>query len=862
MPFDKEVRINQEWDALAPKDWGVKKHADERAMLSGLLEADESLAGLVSGNFEFNGVIPRTNLGVATDRRLIFLRQTKRANEVVELPYATIESISSNIGLMGGVVKGSAGTKGRFEMLNIYPKHQAESFADTVQSLVTQMRERGIPAAEVAPPVSIERAEADGPGMVLVEDAVAEQLIVPTSEPASVTVGAGSRLDAEWNALAPADWGSKKHANERATLSDLLEAGEPLECLVSGDFAPAGALVGHSNLGVATDRRLIFLRQTKRANEVVSLPYDTIESISFKTGWQGGSVKVTSRHKGEYQMGMIQPKERAELFAETVQTHLTPVPERGFAATEPVPSVAVEVEPVPINETVPAAVEEAVSAATDDLVSVVVSKAGRFEQEWASLAPGLGHNKHVNERAMLEGLLDDSESLAGLVSGGIGFNGESTQTGLGVATDRRLIFLRQTKRADEVVSLPYDTIESCAGNTGLMGGGVKGSAGTKGRFEMVNIFPKQQAESFADTVQALITQMRERGIPASEVAPPEMVADAESRLDAEWNALAPADWDWGSKKHANERVMLNALLEDNERLKCLVGGSLSGTAVSSNTYLGVATDRRIVFLRKEKRSDEVVELPYSDISVIAHSSSFMRGTLKVSAQGKGRFEMNGIAPKEQAEAFVETVQPYIAAAQVGNPAKLCKEDRIDQEWAALIPKGWGTFGDKGMHSGEREMLYKLLEDDETLECLVGGKFGPDLGRSHIARDKSLHSGVGVATDRRVIFLDAGFLSAEVAELPYSSVETISYSLGMAMGGLKISARGATSLQMEMIKPMGQAKVFADAVRKRLNAGQTAAPTVVQTASAMDELEKAAALYERGLLTPEEFAAKKAQLLNS
>ena len=523
----------------------------------------------------------------------------------------------------------------------------------------------------------------------------------------SLSASKAARINEEWNALAPADWGVKKHADERALLEGLLEDSESLAGLVSGSFGPEGEL-SHINLGVATDHRLIFLRQTKRAPEVVSLPYDTIESISFKTGWMGGSVKVISRYKGGYRMDSIQPKERAELFAETVQPHLAPVSERSFAATEPVASVAVEVAPVPINETVPVAVEEPVSAAADDPGFVAVSKAARIDQEWASLALGLGHNKHVNERGMLNPLLDDDESL-----------------------------------------------------------------------------------------------------------------------------------------------------------KCLVSGLLSGTEGSSNTYLGVATDRRIVFLRKEKRSNKVVELPYSDITVLTHSSNFMGGTLKVSAQGKGRFEVSNINPKKQPELFVEAVQPYIAAAQAGNPAKISKEDRIDQEWEALIPKGWGTFGDKGMHSGERNMLHNLLEDDETLECLVGGKFGPDLGRSHIAKDKSLHSGVGVATDRRVIFIDAGFLSAEVAELPYSSIETISYSTGFAKGGLKIAARGATSLQMEMIQPMGQAKLFADAVRKRLNAGPTvAAPTVVQTASAMDELEKAAALYERGLLTPEEFAAKKAQLLNS
>ena len=504
------------------------------------------------------------------------------------------------------------------------------------------------------------------------------------------------RINQEWDALAPKDWDFTNHADERAMLAGLLDTDEHLECLVSGLFGPEKEF-SHINLGVATDRRLIFLRQTKRAPEVVSLPYATIESISFKTGWMSGSVKVTSRQKGAYQMEVIKPKERAELFAETVQPHLTPMPERSFATIEQAPSVAVEVEPVPINETAPAAVEEPVSAATDAPVSVAVSKAGRFEQEWASLAPSdWGIKKHSDERAMLEGLLEADEHLECLVSGDFATAGALGHSNLGVATDCRLIFLRQTKRANEVVSLPYDTIESISCNIGLMGGVVKGSAGPNGSFEMMNIYPKKQAELFADTVR-----------------------------------------------------------------------------------------------------------------------------------------------------------PHIPAAQAEeNPAKLGKEDRIDQEWNSLIPKGWGSFGDAGMHSGERKMLYHLLESDERLECLCGGVFKTNYG-------------VVVATDRRIIFLDKGIIASEVAELAYNSIESISYSGGMMRGSLNFGLVGATTLSIEKVMPKEQAKVFADVVRKHLNIGQTAAaPTVVQTASAMDELEKAAALYERGLLTPEEFAAKKAQLLNS
>lgn len=523
----------------------------------------------------------------------------------------------------------------------------------------------------------------------------------------------------------------------------------------------------------------------------------------------------------------------------------------------------------------------------------------RINQEWNALSPSdWGSKKHADERALLAGLLEDSESLTGLVSGNFAFSGGFSRTNLGVATDRRLIFLRQTKRAPEVVSLPYDTIESCASSTGLMGGVVKGSAGAKGRFEMRDIYPKKQAESFADTVQSLITQLRERGLPAAEVAPPEMASPGsvelteaatagtvsvaehslvptgepvgvmvskESRLEADWNALAPADW--GVKKHANERGMLIGLLDDSESLAGLVSGNFGPEkSVSNDTYLVIATDRRLLSLRKGRRSDEITEIPYRDIAALDFNIGVLNGSITVSSQSEGRFRVQNIFPKDQAKAFASIVQPLVAAAQVGMSAVVGKEERIDQEWNALIPKGWGTFTDANMHSGERKMLYRLLESDEHLECLCGGDFKANSGESHIWRDsgRSFNSGVVVATDRRVIFLDKGIVSTEVAELTYKSIESISYSGGMMWGSLKFGLVGATTLPIENVKPKEQAKVFADTVRKHLNAGQTAAaaPTVVQTASAMDELEKAAALYERGLLTPEEFAAKKAQLLNS
>ena len=195
-----------------------------------------------------------------------------------------------------------------------------------------------------------------------------------------------------------------------------------------------------------------------------------------------------------------------------------------------------------------------------------------------------------------------------------------------------------------------------------------------------------------------------------------------------------------------------------------------------------------------------------------------------------------------------------------------KSQRIDAEWAALIPKGWGTWGDAKMHSGERRMLHDLIEDDEHLEALIGGHFGPDLqatgGPMDVMRHGSLHNGIGVATDRRVVFVDKGIFSSEVAEIPYASIESISYSTGVMRGGLKISARGTTSLQVENVPPKESAKAFADVVRPHLTAhlnSFSGAPVSSQV-SYLDEIRKLGDLLQMGLITQEEFDATKSQLL--
>ena len=155
------------------------------------------------------------------------------------------------------------------------------------------------------------------------------------------------------------------------------------------------------------------------------------------------------------------------------------------------------------------------------------------------------------------------------------------------------------------------------------------------------------------------------------------------------------------------------------------------------------------------------------------------------------------------------------------------------------------------------MLYDILDAEEDIERLIGGTFRADTDRYH------KHAGVAVATSKRVIFLDKGvFGSTEVYEMPYRSVEAITYSTGMMAAGVQITGRGAASFRIEDIYEKYSVKPFVDCVRTHLETAsvQAAAQVVAPAASSADEIEKFAGLLEKGILTHDEFDAKKKQLL--
>ena len=188
-----------------------------------------------------------------------------------------------------------------------------------------------------------------------------------------------------------------------------------------------------------------------------------------------------------------------------------------------------------------------------------------------------------------------------------------------------------------------------------------------------------------------------------------------------------------------------------------------------------------------------------------------------------------------------------------------KAERIDAEWYAAMPKGWGTVSDRGMHSGEREMLHTILGDDESIEALVGGLFRQDTERM------AKHTGVAVATNKRVVFVDKGmFGSTETMELPYRSIEGVTSSTGMVFAGIQITGRGAASYRIENVKPKDAVRTFSEVVRRNADnashEGPQKEPVERDHGSTADEIAKLSDLNRQGILTDDEFNKAKQKLL--
>ena len=155
---------------------------------------------------------------------------------------------------------------------------------------------------------------------------------------------------------------------------------------------------------------------------------------------------------------------------------------------------------------------------------------------------------------------------------------------------------------------------------------------------------------------------------------------------------------------------------------------------------------------------------------------------------------------------------------------------------------------------EIQELPNILWDDELPEQCVTGKY-------------HANSGILVATDRRMLFVDKGLLGQlKVDDFPYDKISSLESNRGILAGSIVIHTSGNWDC-IDSI-PKGQVDAFVAAQRKKVALWKNKAEVPPQTSrqspssigSVIDELERLGKLRQQGILTQDEFEQAKARLI--
>ncbi len=123
-----------------------------------------------------------------------------------------------------------------------------------------------------------------------------------------------------------------------------------------------------------------------------------------------------------------------------------------------------------------------------------------------------------------------------------------------------------------------------------------------------------------------------------------------------------------------------------------------------------------------------------------------------------------------------------------------KRGMVDTRWRELQP-AWGPKE----HDGERQMLYDVLNDNESIESLVGCVWGPEnvfrAGANRLDRMRQ-YDGIAVLTGRRVVLLKKKGMNKLITEMPLHNME----SVDVDATGEVTPLGGATALGSAMATP--------------------------------------------------------------
>jgi hypothetical protein len=147
-------------------------------------------------------------------------------------------------------------------------------------------------------------------------------------------------------------------------------------------------------------------------------------------------------------------------------------------------------------------------------------------------------------------------------------------------------------------------------------------------------------------------------------------------------------------------------------------------------------------------------------------------------------------------------------------------------------------------------LPSVLNSGETIRAVTSGAYQ---GSTWLV----------TVTDQRILFLDKGrFYGVTQVELPLRQINSISYKTGLMYGELHIATSSGGKNTVKKLRKVEVAKLssIVSSLISKTHSPSTQPSTQTQLMDVASQLERLATLVERGILTPQEFAAQKAKLL--
>jgi len=150
---------------------------------------------------------------------------------------------------------------------------------------------------------------------------------------------------------------------------------------------------------------------------------------------------------------------------------------------------------------------------------------------------------------------------------------------------------------------------------------------------------------------------------------------------------------------------------------------------------------------------------------------------------------------------------------------------------------------------ELKNLPSLLHENEQVLNLAAGEYDG-------------HQGLLAVTDGRLLFFEKGMVRSRQEDFPYSKISSIQTSTGMLFGELVIFVSG-NKAKLKQVVPKERATEIGDYIRARIHDGPPAAAAqaaVPAPAGPADRLRSLQSMRDQGLISEEEFEAKRQQIL--